>query len=203
MKTATAISTAIAAALAVLLVAGQSQAIEFTDRELDRLKAGKAVKKPLAKAGQNGFYGGSGFALVDAPPEVVWKAILDWSSYRKVYPKTVEVREVSRKSNRSLVKMELGHELISVSYFVDVRVNRSKWQLDYRLVTNKPHDIDAAHGYWRLFPQKDGRTLVAYVVAVRVPMGLVNLIPSDLERKINRNLLASPRYLREWLDRRN
>jgi len=189
------------AAISFLLAAGPVMAVDFTERELSKLKEGKAVKKPLATAGANGIYGGSGFALIDAPPEVVWDAILDWGSYHQVYPATVEVKEVSRKGNRSLVKMELGHEMISVSYFVEVEFDKARWQLNYRLVTDKPHDIEKAHGYWRLFPQSDGRTLVAYVAAVQVPMGLVNLLPSDLERKINRNLLSSPRYLREWLAR--
>lgn len=195
------ISIALAALLSFLLAAAPVMAIDFTEREISRLKEGKAVKKPLAKAGTNGFYGGSGYALIDAPPEVVWKALLDWDSYPNVYPKTVKVKEISRREGRSLVKMELGHEMLSVSYFVEVKVDKSRWQIDYRLVTDKPHDIDAAHGYWRLFPQQGGRTLVAYVVAVQVPMGVVNLIPESLERKINRNLLASPRYLREWLGR--
>jgi hypothetical protein len=195
------LTVVVAAVLSFLLVSGPVAAIDFTDHEISRLKKGKAVKKPLAKAGTNGFYGGSGYALIDAPPEVVWNALLDWESYPDVYPKTVQVKEVSRRGGRSLVKMELGHELISVSYFVEVKADKSRWQIDYRLVTNKPHDIEAAHGYWRLFPQKGGRTLVAYVVAVQVPMGIVNLIPESLERKINRNLLSSPRYLRKWLAR--
>jgi ribosome-associated toxin RatA of RatAB toxin-antitoxin module len=199
MRSPRTILFALITAFAVVLAAGPSQAVDFSAKELNKLKAGKAVKKPLPRAGDNGFYGGSGFALIDAPVEEVWEALLDWSSYRQVYPKTVDVREVSRKGARSLVRMELGHELISVAYFVDVRADRGRWQLDYKLVTNRPHDIEAAHGYWRLFPQKSGQTLVAYVVAVRVPMGLVNLIPPSLERKINRNLLASPEYLRTWM----
>jgi hypothetical protein len=195
------ISIATIAALSCLLITGPAMAIDFTEHELSRLKEGKSVKKPLARAGTNGFYGGSGFALIDAPPEIVWEALLDWSSYPRVYPSTVEVREVSRRGNRSLVKMELGHELVSVSYFVEVEADKSRWQIDYHLVTNKPHDIDSAHGYWRLFPQKDGRTLAAYVVAVQVPMGVVNLLPERLERKINRYLLASPHFLRKWISR--
>jgi ribosome-associated toxin RatA of RatAB toxin-antitoxin module len=199
MKTVRTIASGLVALLIATACPLRASALDFSQTELERLKAGKAVRKPLAKAGDKGFYGGSGFALIDAPPEQVWEAILDFGSYARVYPKTVDVREVSRKGDRSLVRMQLGHELISVSYFVEVTANRSRWQLDYKLVTDRPHDIEEAYGYWRLFPQSDGRTLAAYVVAVRVPMGLVNLIPQSMERKINRTLLGSPRYLRDWV----
>lgn len=193
------IFVAIVTGLAIVAMAGNACAVDFTDKQLAKLEAGKSVKKPLAGAGSNGVYGGAGFALVDAPPEVVWEAIQDWGSYKKIFPKTIDVREVSRKGDRALVRMEIGHKLISVSYFVSVETDKTKWQMSYKLVGSKPHDLDEVQGYWRLFPQKNGQTLVAYVTAVKVPMGVVNLIPEDLEKKINRNLLASPQYLREWI----
>jgi hypothetical protein len=89
--------------------------------------------------------------------------------------------------------------MIGLSYFVEVKTDKSKWQIDYKLVTSKPHDIDKAQGYWRLFPQKNGKTLAAYVAFVKVPMGVVNLLPERLQRKINRGLLACPRHLRTWI----
>jgi len=199
MNAAIKTSIALVLGIAVAAASGPAGAVDFTEKQLAKLKAGKSVKKPLVDAGSNGVYGGSGFALIDAPPEVVWNAILDWGSYKKVFPKTRDVRQVSRKGGRSLVRMELGTKLINVAYFVEVTANKSKWQISYKLVGSKPHDIDEVQGYWRLFPQKNGQTLVAYVTAVKVPMGLVNLIPENLEKKINRNLLASPQYLREWI----
>jgi ribosome-associated toxin RatA of RatAB toxin-antitoxin module len=199
MKATKTIQIALGAAFAVLLTVGPAHAIEFNDKQLDKLKAGKSVKKPLAGAGTSGVYGGSGFALVDAPPEVVWEAILDWGAYRKIFPKTLGAREISRKGGRSLVRMDLGHKLIGVSFFLEVETNERQWQVSYKLVENKPHDVEEVRGYWRLFPQQNGQTLVAYVTAVKLPMGVVNLIPEQLEKKINRNLLASPQYLRTWI----
>lgn len=190
---------AVALTVAVLAQAAPSAAVEFNERQLEKLKAGKSVKKPLEGVGEDGVYGGSGFALIDAPPEVVWQAILDWSSYHAVYPRTVEARELSQRSDRSLVRVEMGYKLLSVEFFVEIHTDKSKWQVDFTLVEDRPNDIEAARGYWRLFPQPNGQTLVAYVTAVKVPMGVVNLIPESLERKINRNLLACPEYLRAWI----
>ena len=167
---------ALAAALGMLLGTATASAVDFTASEKEKLATGKPLRKPLAKSGQNGFYAGSGFAVVDAPVDVVWRAIQDWSSYAKVYPKTVGVKEIARKDGHSLVRMELGHEMISVVYHCDIQRDEKKHIMRFELVENKPHDIESARGYWRLFPQKDGSTLVAYVVAVKVPMGLVNQI---------------------------
>ena len=197
-----AISTKLFIALAAtaFLVATQASAVEFTAKEKARLAAGKTVKQRLGKSGQQGFYGGTGWAIVDAPMEVVWAAIEDWGSYHKIYPKTVSVKELSRKGNRSLIRLEMGHQLISIEYHMSVERDREKNMLSFKLVRNRPHDIEETRGYWRLFPQADGRTLVAYVVATQVPMGLVNLLGSEMATKFERHLLGLPGYLKQWVE---
>jgi len=130
----------------------------------------------------------------------VWAAIEDWGSYPKIYPKTVAVTEVSRKGDSSLIHMEMGHQLDRAEYYMSVERNKEKHMLSFSLVKNRPHDLEDTRGYWRLFPQADGRTLVAYVVATQIPMGIINLISPDLVAKIERNLLGVPEYLKKWLD---
>ncbi len=176
---------------------------EFTEKEITRLKDGKSVFRPLPTSRKNGFYGGTGFAVINAPMNIIWKAIQDWSSYPKAYPNTIHVEEVSRKGNRHLVKMELGHKLLRITYFVEVDFDKKQKKIKFRLVTNRVHDIEATHGYWRFFPQKNGSTLVAYVVAVRVPMGLINLLPESVERKLEGGLLNIPTRLKRWIEGSN
>jgi ribosome-associated toxin RatA of RatAB toxin-antitoxin module len=185
---------------ALLGAAANAGAVDFSPEEKARLAAGKIVRKPLPTSGDGGFYGGSGYALVNASPEVLWEAIGDWSSYPKVYPKTVAVTEVSRKGDKSLLHMEMGHALIRAEYYMSIERDKSKYMLSFRLVMNKPHDIDDTRGYWRLFPQSDGQTLVAYVVATRIPMGIINLISPELTAKIERHLLGIPTDLKAWVE---
>jgi len=187
-------------ALALVLAAGSASAVDFSEKEKAQLAAGKTVKKAMAKAGKNGVYGGSAYTLIDAPADLIWAAIEDWDSYRKVYPKTVSVKEVSRKGNKSLVRIEQGHALISVAYHVEVVKDPEKQMISFALVKSKPHDIEETKGYWRLFPQADGRTLVAYVVAVQVPSGLVNLLGQSLSDKLARALLGVPNDLKKWVE---
>lgn len=190
----------LAAALALLLVPDPAASVQFSQAEKGRLKQGKVVKKPLSNSRQGGFYGGTGWIVVDAPPDVVWAAIADWDSYHKIFPNTVSAEEISRKGERSLLKMKLGHELISVIYHCEIIRDNQRKILSFKLVENLPHDIAAARGYWRLFPQEDGRTLVAYVVAVRVPMGLVNLLGTELEIQLEGGLLNVPKHLKAWVE---
>jgi ribosome-associated toxin RatA of RatAB toxin-antitoxin module len=200
MRSSLGIFSGIVIALALGIAAGDAAAVSFSAVEKEKLAAGKCVKQPLPKSGDSGFYGGTGYIIADAPVEVVWQAIQDWGSYHKMFPKTVAVTEVSRKNDSSLIKMEMGHALIRVEYFMDIRRDEEKHMLSFKLVANRPHDIEETRGYWRLFPQADGRTLVAYVVATQIPMGIINLIPSDLVAKIQRNLLAAPEDVKRWVE---
>ena len=190
----------LATALALLLAPGPASSVQFDKTEKGKLKQGKIVKKPLSNSRQGGFYGGTGWIVVDAPPDVVWTAISDWSSYPKIFPNTVSAEEISRKGDKSLLKMKLGHKLVSVIYHCEIIKDPKRKILSFKLVEDLAHDIESARGYWRLFPQEDGRTLVAYVVAVRIPMGLVNLLGEDIESQLEGGLLNVPKHLKKWIE---
>jgi hypothetical protein len=72
--------------------------------------------------------------------------------------------------------------------------------LTFRMVPNLANDIDDVRGYWRLFPQPEGRTLIAYVLAIRAPMGLVNLIGPKLEEEAITALLNVPGFMKAWIE---
>lgn len=200
MNATTSLTRAVALGLAVLAAAAPALAVEFTEKDKAKLAAGKTLKKALPTSGEQGFYGGTGYTIVNAPVDVVWAAIEDWSAYPKVYPKTVSCTELSRKGDVSLIRMEMGHQLLSIEYHMTVKRERGKNMIHFDLAPNRPHDIEETRGYWRLFPQKDGRTLVAYVVATRVPMGIINLIGPKYESMIERHLLGVPGELKKWVE---
>ncbi len=187
------------ALVTALAMSTQALAHDLTAADKASLAAGKTVRKPLATSGKNGFYGGTGITLIDAPGDVVWRAVLDWGAYPLIYPKTVSVDEVARRGNARLVHFRMGHRLINIEYHVNVNADPEKYAITFEIAKDRPHDLEYSRGYWRLFPQKDGRTLVVYSVAAQVPMGIVNLLPKELERKIERNLVGAPNDLRKWL----
>lgn len=190
----------LAIALAALLAPGAATAVDFTEAELTALKAGEVVRHELPSSRRGGFYGGSSFAIVDAPIGAVWKAIQDWSAYPKAFPNTTETVELSRKGERSLVRMKIGHPVASVQYHVEMTRDARKRILAFAMVKELPNDLDDVRGYWRLFEQPGGRTLVAYVVAVRAPMGLVNLVGPELGARAVAALLNVPGSLKAWIE---
>jgi ribosome-associated toxin RatA of RatAB toxin-antitoxin module len=187
--------------LAFLLVSGPSFAVDFSTVEIERLQSGKTVRQPLSKSRQNGFYGGTGWAVVDAPADVVFAAIQDWDAYPEVFPRTVSAKELSRENDRSLVRMEMGYKFLSIEYHLNVKPNREQNTISFSLVPSRPHDIESVHGYWRLFPQKDGRTLVAYGIAVKLPAGIVTFLGNRLERELEDGIIGLPRYIKRWVEK--
>ena len=186
--------------LGLALVSSIVVAIDFSDADLAELKAGNTIHRELPTSGTKGFYGGSGWAVVNVPEDVIWKALVDWNAYTTIFPNTTEATELSRKGTKSLVRFKLGHPLVSLTYHVEMESNTEKKILSFRLVKDMPNDVNSIRGYWRLFPQKGGRTLIAYVVAVKVPMGLVNLAGPDLERRSVKALLSIPCDMKNWVE---
>ncbi|MBN2527073.1 MAG: SRPBCC family protein [Deltaproteobacteria bacterium] len=184
---------------AFLLTSVNAAAVNFTDAEKESLKSGKTIKKRLESSGKKGFFGGSGYTLIDAPIDVVWQVIQDYDAYDNMFAATDTVQQIAKKGNTSLVHYKMGYKMINLEYYVEVKSDKASYTMTFAMVDNKPHDIDMARGYWKLFPQPGNRTLVAYVVSARVPMGIVNLLNEDLNKMVERNLIGAPNDVKKWL----
>jgi len=176
-----------------------ASAVDFTDAEKDKLKAGKTIKKPLASSGKKGFFGGSGYTLIDAPVDVVWQVIMDWNAYENMFAATSSVKQVAQKGSTSLIHYKMGYKMINLEYFMEARLDQANYTMTFALVDNKPHDIEMAQGYWKLFPQPGNRTLVAYVVSAKVPVGVANLLNNDMNKMVERNLIGAPNDVKKRL----
>ena len=190
---------ALLVAVAAFMASAPAMAVSFSKSEKAKLMAGKTVIQLLPSSGQKGFYGGSGYALIDAPIEEVWEVIRTWKDYPRMFPNTDYCEPISRKGNRTLLKMKIGHPVVSVHFHVQTVEDEQKKALHFNLVSQYPHDIDSLKGYWRLFPQSGGRTLAAYVVSVQAPMGIVAIAGEDLAQGAIEALLNIPGDVRKWI----
>jgi hypothetical protein len=184
------------------LMSDQVRAVEFSPSEIETLTSGKVVRKPLPNSRKDGFYGGAGFAIIDAPVEVVWKALEDWDAYPKIFPRTVDVKEVSRKGDRSLIRFLIGYKILSIKYHVTVSRDWEKKTVSFELAKNQAQDINKTRGYWKLLPQPDGRTLVAYAVALQVPAGIVTFLGDKMERSLEKSVIGLPKYLKKYIEKK-
>jgi ribosome-associated toxin RatA of RatAB toxin-antitoxin module len=185
--------------LSFLVFSPKANAVNFTSQEKERLQSGKAVIKLMSSSGQKGFYGGTGYALIDAPVDEVWKVLKDWPAYTKMFPNTEQCIPVSKKGNRTLLKMRIGHPVVNIKYHVQVTENEKRRTLNFDLVKQYPHDIEALKGYWRLFPQGKNRTLAVYVVSLQAPPGLMAIAGEKLANSAIRTLLRIPHDVRKWM----
>jgi ribosome-associated toxin RatA of RatAB toxin-antitoxin module len=186
--------------VATVFLSPCAKAVDFTKQEVARLAEGKMIRKPLPNSRKNGFYGGAGFAVIDASPETVWAALADYTSYSEIFPRTVEAKELSRRDNDSLICVRMGYKILNIQYHLVTSRDWNKRTLRFTLEKSKPHDITATRGYWKLLPQEGGRTLVAYAVAVQIPVGIVAFLGDSVERSLERSLIGLPKYLKKWLE---
>ncbi|MBN2717098.1 MAG: SRPBCC family protein [Deltaproteobacteria bacterium] len=174
--------------------------MDFTAAEKVKLKKGRTVVKFLPTSGQKGFYGGSGYALINAPVDEVWKVLTNWHLYTKMFPRTEVCTPISKKGNKTLIKMKIGHPVANVRYHVETTVNESEKSIYFHLLSNYPHDIDSMTGYWRLFPQAGNRTLAAYVASVKTPPGIIAIAGEELVNKAISSMLKIPGDIRRWME---
>lgn len=187
--------------VSTILISALAEAIELTPKEVESLTTGDVVRRPLPSSRKNGFYGGTGIAIIDAPVDVVWKALEDWEAYPKIFPRTVEAKELSRKGDRSLVRILLGYKVLSVKYHITISRDWANKTISFELAKNQSHDINATRGYWKLLPQPDGRTLVAYAVVVQVPPGIVAFLGESTEKSMERCVIGLPKYLKKFIEK--
>ncbi|MDD9942564.1 MAG: SRPBCC family protein [Myxococcales bacterium] len=168
---------------ALLLIVGQASAgaqggDEFTVEERRALAAGELVTRPMERqAGHLDLIGGSAWQVINAPPAIVFRALLDTPRYPRMMPQVVEARRVEgpRASPRTIF-MRQGAGPIGVSYYLNVRVDRERRDIRFRMDTGRPHDLRAAWGSYSVRAYPGGRTLLAYGVMADLGRGMLRVL---------------------------
>ncbi len=182
------------------IIAAPLKALDLSENEIKTLTEGKIVIKPLPQSKKGGFFGGAGFIVVNASLEEVWKALVDYSLYPKIFPRTVDAKELFRKDESSLIRVLLGYKILSVQYDLIIQKDWNKKTITFNLQEGKPHDLDTTKGYWQLIPQPGGRTMVAYVVAVQIPRGISAFLGKSMDQTLENNIIGLPKYLKKWVE---
>jgi hypothetical protein len=194
----TPIALTVALALTLLAAPDASRALELTQDEIERLAAGQQIVKPIRGACVNGLYGGTALILVDESPEVVQAAIEDLDSYPQMFPYFVSAGLAGKLDGKRIVRMRQGTAVFNLIYHLLISYDPDKRLTRFRMIKTLPHDIEDVVGFWRLFPQRDGRTVVAYGVTARVNLGALGLI-DRVGYEIQKRLVGMPAYLKRWL----
>jgi hypothetical protein len=182
--------------LATRFVAAQ----ELTAEEKTTLASGKEVKKTIADNGKDRYFGGTGMVVVPEPVEAVWAVIQDYAFYPKMFSNTYESKEMARLGGKSLIRMKLGHPIVSVRYHLEMSPNAKTWTLEFKQVSTHPSDLEDIRGYWKLVPMGEKATLLMYVIGVKVPDGIVRILPEPFKVWVLDGVLGAPSAVRKWME---
>ena len=155
----------------------------LSKEETATLVSGSAVRRQV-----QGKSGGRGIAIMDvqAPPEKIWKVILDYSKYPN-WIDNLEKTQVYGGSAESgyNVAFDLSVFGMEIIYYIDHDFHPDKgaltWQLDY----SRESDIDDSTGYWLVFPApgRPGFTRVEYSVDLRLKGWVPGIVENMLAKK--------------------
>lgn len=166
----------------LLLLAGATKVFagvnssNFTAEEWKRLDAGQLVLRPTSRMqGELRLMGGSSWQVIDAAPEVVWRALLDTPRYHRMMPQVLEARLVRAQDNQRTVYLRQGAEgLLEAKYYLRVNVHEERRDITFSVDDKMPHDgLRAAWGFYTVRPYREGKTLLAYGVMADIGGGMV------------------------------
>lgn len=168
--------------LGVVTAAGRSRAgfdtpDSLTASEQHRLQNGELVERRMTREhGGMRLIGGSAYQVIDAAPEVVWRAVLDTPYYPRTLPQVTEARVVEDKGRRRTVYLRHGIGLSQTSYYLAVQLDHARREMSFRLDDTRPSSIRAAWGFYAVRPYAGGRTMLAYGVMADLGDGLGRLL---------------------------
>jgi hypothetical protein len=183
--------------LALFLIPGAASATSFSADEQSSLARGEVVRRPLdTNSNHEGYLGGTSFAVVDAPPDVVWRAMRDFASFPDIFPRTMGAEIISDRGSRKVVKMTQGTSFLAVSFYVLNSLDEAARKVSWEMIQDQPHDLDDTRGYGQVESYGEGQSLVTYVNVINIGQGVVL---SLMAGAIQNGLLGAPGNLRDWV----
>jgi hypothetical protein len=170
----------------------------FSDEETARLAAGELVTRPVRlRRGGMDLIGGASWQLIDAAPEVVWRALHDTARYPKMLPGVKEVRLIDEQSGVRRVHVRQGAWPVFTSYVAILRSDPAARALEFELDRQRPRQLNAGWGFARLIPRRDGRTVMAFGVLADVGHGLLAAVGRSVVQKW---MLRVPSTVKRFLE---
>lgn len=135
--------------------------------------------KPYQTQIQSSGTAGRGLVVQDvrAPTHIVWDRILDFNSYSKMVPKTMESQIYKREkagragAERIWVRMKVGFTpaprlTFFVNHLYQPQLHSMTWTLDY----TRKSDFDDSCGYWYVIPHPQNKDWTRVYYSVEVSM---------------------------------
>jgi ribosome-associated toxin RatA of RatAB toxin-antitoxin module len=135
-----------------------------------RLAAGEVVvTDALPPAATTVARGGTAVAIVRAPPDAVWRVILDYPGHPRYYPRVTTAEVVEQDARHVVVRYEVTVRPFWFEFFMEKYPDLRRRRVEWQLAPGRPHGLFRENsGYWQV---ADGDTpatsIVTYAIAVR------------------------------------
>lgn len=185
MKNVIAVTFAVLISLPILVFSAPPAEPSFTDEELGMLNKGEPVFREERFKDKKGHESGQGvgYILINAPPEDIWKVILDYDSYAGFYPNVHTAKLTKKEGDHYYVHFVLDVVgVLKIKYNVDHTYipadNRLTWKMDQ----SKKNDFKETTGFWQIWPRPGGKSLVCYSVYVETG----RWVPEFLQKAVDK-----------------
>jgi hypothetical protein len=171
---------------------------DFTDEEKRLLEKGELVARPITqRRGQWNLMGGSSWQVINASPEIVWRALLDSRHYRRVLPRILNARVVTKKPDQELIYIEQGTSIFQVSYYLRLAINTDRKDINFSVDEERPHTLKAGWGFYAVRPYDNNKTMLAYGVMADLGDGIfVSLIRAS----VHEWMLKVPHLIKRFVE---
>ncbi|MEM9191759.1 MAG: SRPBCC family protein [Myxococcota bacterium] len=170
----------------------------FSAEERRALTQGElVVREEMRQRGELRLIGGTSYQVIDAPPEMVWRAVSDIPRYTRFIPQVVESRSVSRRGPRHNVYIRHEQGPVSASYHVNLTLAEDQRTAEFRVDSTRPRDIREGWGFFTVRPFGESKCIVTFAVLADVGSGLI----SGLVRpRVHEWMMRVPAQLKAYVE---
>lgn len=197
-RTALTVSVLATALCASPVAAGGRDADDFSSDELHRLDEGELVERKVEEdRGELRLMGGTSWQVIDASPAVVWAALQDTAHYSRMLPQLREARVIRDSGDSRTLYLRHGSSIAQTSYYLDVRVDRGRRSMTFRIDDTRQNGIRAAWGFYAVRQYTNGRSLLVYGVMADIGDGLLNAL---MRSTVQEWMLKVPWMVKRFLE---
>lgn len=162
-----------------------AEAPVLSDAQQSRLAAGEVVLVDALPPGAGrSAEGGTALGIVRAPPETVWRILVDYRRHPEIYPRVVKADVVEADERRVLVRYVASIWPLSFTFYMNKYPDAARRRIEWRLAEDRPNSLfRESSGYWQVDPVEGG-SLVTYALAVRT------ILPAFVTRRPQRDSLV-------------
>ncbi|MFT3921101.1 MAG: SRPBCC family protein [Myxococcales bacterium] len=172
----------------------------FSPQEEQLLRAGKLVARAKTEdRGSLRLIGGTSWQLIDAPPDAVFRALLDTSRYYRMMPAVTGSTLVAEQPGYRKVRLEHKKGPVALSYNLGTHVYPERRDITFSLEEAPAGLPRAAWGFFSVRPFGAKQTLLAYGAMADPGDGLVlTLVRSTVQEW----MLQVPRQVKWYVESR-